>query len=295
MELKLLWMGAVNMPAYHAAAENADQDQCDNCHPEEFIERCEGPFTVTPGCNLLAHMLPASWGFVPDTVDESVLSDGDVWWALGVSDSLGREISIVMESEPDVDYGYDYYRFIIRTTNQPRTMTDIQELIEKYEPQIDHWWCHRNTSANPSKKENENETEDPKQSWEIVVVDPADFIEKLQWLLRRGNKEHVGDHIKLRLSLESDLVVARLMLSGKVVPTAYFEVGDIIGTVSTTVHDSEVDVVVYYNAFMKEIECDPAKVDSIVISYDEEKSDALKIDFQRSVSVALHHCLTTNL
>ena len=256
MQLKLLWMGAVNMTVYHAAADDADSDQCDGCHPEDFIERYNGPFTVTFGCDLLAHLLPMSWGYVPDTVDESLLSEGDIWWSLGVKDDLGREIILVMEHEPDVDYEYNDEYFTIRTTKQPRTMTDIQELVEQYEPQIDHWWCHRNTSANPSEKE--EETDDQKQSWEIVVSDPGNFISELNSLLEKDGSEKVEDHIKLHFVIEEDVLYARLVTdiygNGNF-PEVRFEIGCTLEAVYFNWNDTDaIDIFVFYNAFMKAIE-----------------------------------------
>ena len=285
------------MSAYHAAADNADPDQCDDRYPEDFIERYNGPFTVTFGCDLLAHLLPMSWGYVPDTVDEELLSAGDVWWSLGVKDDLGREIILVMEHKPDVDYESNDEHFTIRTTKQPRTMTDIQKLVEQYEPQIDHWWCHRNTSANPSEKG--EKTDDQKQSWEIVVSDPVNFISELNSLLKIDGSEKVEDYIKLHFVMKEDVLYARLITDvygNGDFPAVSFGIGDSIEAVYTNANGTDaIDVFVFYNAFMKVIACDTRKVDSILICYDDDESKDITIKFQESVTFAEEHCPTTVL
>lgn len=150
--LKLLWMGTVNIPAYKRAAAEATPDQRDNRWPEDFIERYDGPFDRAPHCNELRHMLPDDRGFVPDYVDEEQIETG-VWWSLGVQDSLGREIDLVMEHEPDMDYISSDLRFAIYTTTQPQTIDDIEEILRKYEPAIDHWWCHTHLAKENQKTE----------------------------------------------------------------------------------------------------------------------------------------------
>jgi len=281
------------MPAYHAAADNADHDQCDDRYPEDFIERYNGPFTVTFGCDLLAHLLPMSWGYVPDTVDEELLSAGDVWWSMGVKDDLGREIIVVMEHKPDVDYESNDEYFTIRTTKQPRTMTDIQELVEQYEPQIDHWWCHRNVSPNPLEKK----MADKKQSWEMVIADPYSFRQRLKSLLEMAHTDRVEDHIELHFTMNEDTVIARLVTDPDEngdFPEVDFVFGESVGDVYCAVDGVAMNVLVFYNAFMKAIECDSCKVDSILLIYDDEESD-IKVQFQKSVTVGEESVPATEL
>lgn len=141
--LKLLSMAAVNLEKYRKASSEAVPDQCDDRWPEDFIELCTGPFAVVSGCGTLAHMMPDGWGFIPDTIPEELFANGDFWWSLTVRDELGRHIRICMEQEPNADYASNEHCFTIYVEHHLRTMDDIQELVMKYEPQIDHWWCHR--------------------------------------------------------------------------------------------------------------------------------------------------------
>lgn len=291
MQLKLLWMGAVNMPAYRKAATEAVPDQCDNRYPEDFIERYNGPFVEVPGCGALGHMLPEEWGFIPNEIPSDVFENGDFWWSLGVKDDLGREIILKMEVDPDVDYESTSDYFTINTPNQPSTMTDIQELVERFEPQIDHWWCHRNTSANPSERKDEKKV-DEKQNWWIAVDNFDHFFTVLDVLVVEvGKLETVEDHVKVHFIERDGLLTARLVNvaegSGDS-PEVVFDEGEV------TIHYCEsslernrqkLDFLVYYNAF-REMILKHRVCDSFYVTFDESKSDRIVLEFKKVITFA---------
>lgn len=178
------------------------------------------------------------------------------------------------------------------------TFDDISSLLEEHAEFLnDAAYILPEYDEEDDDDEGNNDDEEMIQSWEIVVSDPVNFIEQLQWLLKRDGTEKVEDYIRLRLTLEEDVLYARLITDiygDGYFPAVEFEIGDIIDSVATTLHGSVVDVFVFYNAFMKDLECDPTKIDSIVLSYDEEESEDITIEFQKHVVLDVKHCPTTN-